>query len=358
MNVKLVSADKLTADHLSAWVEIQRSNPALDSPYFSPEFTLAAAAVRGDVEVGVLEKGGTPVGFFPFQRTRANVALPVGGKMSDFHGLAARSDCAWEPRALLRGCRLSAWHFDHLIASQEPLRPYHWHVAPSPFIDLERGWEGYRRERLAGGRKWFTRAERKVRHARREAGPLHLEPDARDPAVFQTMLKWKRLQYRRTGTTDVLAFDWTVALLERIRTVGEEDFSGVTSALYMGGVLTAVLFSMRSRGVLHAWFPAYHPDFARLSPGAVFWIELIKACPGIGVRRIDLGKGPEEYKSRLMSGAVDVAEGAVDPRPLAGPLSRKWRRAYYWSRRATLPGPLIKPGRFFRRLIDSRSFRR
>ena len=56
---------------------------------FGPEFTQAVAAVRGDVEVGVLEERGEPVGFFPFQRSRRNVARPVGGKMSDFQGLIA-----------------------------------------------------------------------------------------------------------------------------------------------------------------------------------------------------------------------------------------------------------------------------
>ncbi len=357
MNIQLLSADKLTADQIAAWTEIQRSEPALDSPYFRPEFTRAVAAVRGDVEIGVLEEHGEPVGFFPFQRARGNVALPVGGKMSDFHGLIARKDLQWEPRELLRGCRLAAWRFDHLIASQSPPQPYHWHVAPSPYVDLSHGWEGYRAEQLAVRPEWFKRAERKLRQADREAGPLRVELESDDPAVFQYMLKWKRRQYKRTGMTDALAFDWTVALLERARVAKGEGFSGVTSALYMGGVLTAVLLSIRSHGVLHAWFSAYHPDFAQLSPGIVFWMKLIQAYPQLGVRRIDLGKGPEEYKTRLMSAAIDVAEGAVDLRPIAGFLRRNCRHAYDWTRQSPLRRPLLKPGRIIRRLIESRSFR-
>ena len=88
------------------------------------------------------------------------------------------------------------------------------------------------------------------------------------------------------------------------------------SALYMGDVLAAVLLSMRSYGVLHAWFSAYRPDFAPLSPGLILWLELARLCPELGIRRIDMGKGPEEYKRHLMSGAIDVAEGSVDLRPV------------------------------------------
>ena len=113
----------------------------------------------------------------------------------------------------------------------------------------------------------------------------------------------------------MLAFDWTVALLERVLAARGEAFSGMMSALYMGDVLAAVLLSMRSYGVAHAWFSAYRPNFAPLSPGLILWLELARLYPQLGIRRIDMGKGPEEYKTHLMSGAIDVAEGSVDFRP-------------------------------------------
>ena len=356
MNIRLISADEMTAEQAAAWTEIQRSVPAMDSPYFHPDFTRAVAAVRDDVEIGVIEEDGKPVGFFPFQRVPGDVATPVGGKMSDFQAVVANNGAKWKPNELLEGCRLRAWRFDHLIASQTRFAPHHWSVDSSPYIDLADGWEGYRDEQVALRPEWFKRAERKLRQAEREAGPLSVVLDSDDPAAFHAMLKWKRRQYQSTGVTDVLAFDWTVALLERIRTASEDGFSGMTSVMYMCGVPTVVLFSMRSRGVLHAWFSAYHPDFAQFSPGIVFWMELLKACPQPGIRRIDLGKGPEKYKTRLMSGAIDVAEGAVDMRPMAGPLLRNCRRACDWTRQSPLRTPLLKPGRMIRRWIESRRF--
>ena len=167
MNVRLIPAEQLTPAHVAAWAGIQRADAALDSPYFRPEFTQAVASVREGVEVGVLEEAGEPIGFFPFQRGRGNVAQPVGGRMSDFHGVIVASDTAWDPRQLLRECGLAAWHFNHLVAGQEPLRPYHWTVAPSPYVDLSRGWEGFRADQLAAHRSSFKRAMEKLRRAQR-----------------------------------------------------------------------------------------------------------------------------------------------------------------------------------------------
>ena len=39
------------ASLLDAWRQAQAMHPALQSPYFSPEFTCAVAAVRNDVRV-------------------------------------------------------------------------------------------------------------------------------------------------------------------------------------------------------------------------------------------------------------------------------------------------------------------
>ncbi len=357
MKIYAIPADRLTPEHVQAWSQLQRADGIFDSPYFRPEFTQAVAAVRGDVEVGVLEQGGEWVGFFPFQRTHRNVARPVGGKMSDFQGVVVRRGVAWDPRQLLRGCRLSAWHFDHLVAAQEPFRPHHWSVAPSPFLDLSRGWKGYQSEQRARHKELFKGLLFKLRHAEREAGTLRVEVHANRPAVFQSLVEWKMDQYRRTAGTNVLAFDWTTALLRWVLAAQGEAFSGMISVLYMGNVLAAVVLSMRSYDVVHAWFSAYRPHFAPLSPGLVLWLELAKVYPELGVRRIDLGKGPEKYKTHLMSGAIDVAEGSVDFRPVAAVVCRNWHRAYQWARRSPLRRPLLAPAVFLRRMVDSRSFR-
>lgn len=357
MNVEVFPADRLTPELVAAWSEIQRSEPLLDSPYFRPEFTLAVAAVRGDVEVGVLEEGGRPVGFFPFQRDKGGVGRPVGGRMSDFHGVIAPRDLSFAPGQLLAGCRLTAWHFDHLPTWQEPFLPYHWQTAGSPYLDLADGWEAYAAAQQKNRKSSFKRMLRKARQAEREVGDVRLETHTASRRIFERMIDWKRAQYRQNGVTDVLAFDWTVGLLEEVLKRQSEEFSGVLSTLTMSGTPTAIMLSMQSRHVLHAWFSAHGPTFAPFSPGLILLLELAKACPGMGVTRLDLGKGPEEYKTQFASGQIPLAEGSVDTRRVAAALRRNWHRSVEWVRNSPLRRPLLGPGRMIRRLIESKTFR-
>lgn len=356
LNVRVINARNLSEEHIAAWAGMQESDPTFASPYFRPEFTQAVAAVRNDVEIALLESRGEPVGFFPYQRGRGHVARPVGGRMSDFHGVILGRGATFDPEQLLTACRLSAWHFDHLIVTQPPWRPYYWNVAPSPYLDLSAGWEGYSNHQLAYHRESFKRSLRKLRCTEREAGPSRLDVHTSDPNVFQQLIEWKIAQYRRTGVTNVLGFDWTVQLLDRIRAIQGSGFAGRMSALYLGDMLAAVLLSMQSRDVLHAWFSAYRPEFASLSPGTVLWLQLAQTLPTLGIRRIDLGKGPETYKQLLMSGATDVAEGSFDRRPLARMLRRGVRQGYDWARHSPLRKMLLLPGRMLRRMVESRSF--
>ena len=352
MEIHCLPVAQLTAEHVAAWDSLQRADRSYDSPYFRPEFAETVAAVRDGVEVAVLREHGEIVGLFPFQR-RGSIAHPVGGKLSDFHGVVARGD-DWDPVELLRACRLSAWRFDHLIASQRPLLPYQWQIAESPYIDLC-GDQAF--PHRGKGVSYLDRADRKIRYAEREAGPIRFELHTVESGVFRQMVKWKVDQYRRTSVTNVLQFEWTIALLEHIRRMEGEHFSGLLSALYFDGILAAVLLSMRSHKVLHGWFSAYRPEFSPLSPGVVLWTRLLAALPDVGIERVDLGKGPEKYKRQLMSGTTNVAEGAVDRRPLAGALCRGVKSAYDWARQSSLRKPLLTPGRALKRLLEARSYR-
>src|SRR5437773_375447 len=85
----------------SLWLEIQRQSAIYGSPYFRPEFTRAAAAVRQDVEIAAIQEHGKTVGFWPFQRGKLSLGRPIGGKMSDFHGPIVRPGTQFDPLAFL-----------------------------------------------------------------------------------------------------------------------------------------------------------------------------------------------------------------------------------------------------------------
>jgi CelD/BcsL family acetyltransferase involved in cellulose biosynthesis len=347
MDIHTIPFERLTSDELAAWSAIQRAEPALDSPYFRPEFSEAIAAVRNDVEVAVLREGGRPVGFFPYQRTRRNTGRPVGDQLSDFHGLIAPATVDCDPLELVRACQLKAWHFAHLRCDQTNFARFMWQPSDSPYIDLAGGFDSY----VAGkdnGRRVMAEYKKKLGKLVRDVGPLHYQHHVDDDVVFSTLLTWKIEQYRQMNVPNIFDFPWARNLLVKVRQYNREDFSPVMSVLYAGGRLAAINLGIRSRAVLHCWFPAYNVEMARYSPGLLHWIETIKAAESLGIRRIDLGKGEERYKRRLMNGASQVAEGTVDLQPAAAAVRHAWRhtrariRTSPWARPARASAQVIR----------------
>jgi CelD/BcsL family acetyltransferase involved in cellulose biosynthesis len=99
-------------------------------------------------------------------------------------------------------------------------------------------------------------------------------------------------------------------------------------------------------------------ELAEYSPGLLLWIETLQAAESLGIRRIDLGEGPERYKLRLMSGASRLGSGTVDLQPVRAKVRRGWRttrerlRASSWAGPARVPARLI---RHFRHWLEVRS---
>jgi CelD/BcsL family acetyltransferase involved in cellulose biosynthesis len=89
------------------------------------------------------------------------------------------------------------------------------------------------------------------------------------------------------------------------------EFGGILSTLYAGPNLVAAHFGLRSGSVLHWWFPVYDPEFSALAPGWMLLRELMMAAPSLGISRIDLGRGEDEYKRRAKTGDVFVSQGLV-----------------------------------------------
>ena len=150
MKITTTTFNRLLPRHLAAWEHWQREDPALASPYFHPEFVRLAASVRGNVEIAQMEEDGTLAGILPFARV-GGIGLPVAVPTNDFQGVIARPGFTWDSEELVRGCGLAALRFDHILASQSSFAKYHYHVDPSPYLDLSQGFEAYEKERLAAG---------------------------------------------------------------------------------------------------------------------------------------------------------------------------------------------------------------
>jgi CelD/BcsL family acetyltransferase involved in cellulose biosynthesis len=105
---------------------------------------------------------------------------------------------------------------------------------------------------------------------------------------------------------------------------------------------------MRADGVLHWWFPVYDPAFGNLAPGWMLLRELIAAAPEMGITRIDLGRGDDEYKRRAKTGETMVAQGMVT-RNRARLTLRRTRESLVSTIRSSAVGPaLLRSVRRFR----------
>jgi CelD/BcsL family acetyltransferase involved in cellulose biosynthesis len=312
MKVTLVPGRELGSDLVAAWTRLQAANPDLASPYFHPEFTTSIAAVRSDVEVAVVEADGAIVALFPFQREQASHGRPVGGIISDYQGLICAQDFQFTPTELLQGCRLDSWDFDHLIASQSSLTPFHWSNDASPQIDVSKGYEAYVHDRRAAGSEQIKKTYNLMRRIEREIGPLRFIAESTDAEALDNVLGWKSDRYRTTGKIDLFVPGWIREAIHGIWEHRSDGFSGALSLLYAGDRLIAGHMGMRSRNVWHYWFPAYDSRAAKYSPGLILLLKMAEHAPQTGVRIIDLGMGMDLYKERLMNASTRLASGRLE----------------------------------------------
>ena len=300
-----INTQDLDVGLIAAWRSIQEREPRFESPYFCPEFTRAVGSVRDDVRVVVIENDGRPAGFFPHQRAAWGRGGPVGGALSDYHGVIAAPQAEWSVVELMRAARLSVWSFDHLVDPAARFAPYATaSAAASPQIDLA----------SFAPPPDFARKARKLA---RELGELSFS--LHEPASLGRMFEWKSEQYRRTGLTDAFGVAWTSQLLTRLMGIETPGFAGTCSVLRAGDEIVALHAGMRSRGVLHWWFPTYDSRYAAYSPGIIL---LLRIAAALGSGKIDLGKGDARYKRSLMTGAAPLREGCVELPSLAATVRR------------------------------------
>ena len=323
MRVTAILAEEVDPSLQRRWEQLRLADPLLASPYFCIEYVQAVARVRPDVRVAVIECDGLVQGFFPYQRLSARVGAPVGGRLSDWHGLIGAPGLDLPAQELLRACGLHIWDFDHVPASQLTFERHAARRDASPVMELEQGFAAYVEQRRAAGAQRVSQMLRKARKLERELGDIRFEADSRDPRALAQVVRWKREQCRRTGVVDFLGWGWTTAMLEQIAAVDSPAFAGRLSVLWHGDAMLAAHFGMRSDRAWHWWFPGYNEAFADYSPGGVLLLKVAEAAAQAGMRHLDLGKGDDPYKRSFATRALPLLEGSV----MVPSLDSSWRRA-------------------------------
>ncbi|MEZ5964919.1 MAG: GNAT family N-acetyltransferase [Planctomycetota bacterium] len=345
----------LTDVELAAWRRLQAEDPALASPYFTPEFAAAVARVRPDVRVAVLADGRGPCAFLPHQR-RGRVAYPLAGSFSDFQALIAERGLEWTADDLLRAAGAHSFRFDHWLASQAPAAAAAERTAPSPYADLSRGYDAYLAD-IAARSDQMVKVGQRRRKIAREHGPTRFELRSRDASALEQVIEWKAEQFRRTQLPDPFAHAWARDLLHDLLCTDGDALAGWLSTLHVGDRLVAAHMGMRCRTVLHYWFPVYDHAFHQYGPGLLLLTEILQAASRAGIERVDFGKGEDAWKPRFMSGTTAVVEGCLER---AG-LRAGWRRVHRSLVDSLRRSPLRRfgawPARRLRRLVAARRLR-
>jgi CelD/BcsL family acetyltransferase involved in cellulose biosynthesis len=321
---RLIDFDALTAEELAAWRRIRAADPALDNPFFNPAFAGAVHAIYGDVQVATVDHERQV--WFPVQLTNG-IARPVGWPGADCEGPVVAPGIRIDPLKMVQDTGIDVLEFASISAGRAEFGPWVRVCEQAPFIDTTDGLDGYLARTSKSGRDKMARVRRMTNKAVRELGELRVVWHAPDPALLDVLIETKRAQYRATGEYDFFASPRRRALVHQLAMTEVDGFAGVLSAVYAGESLLAAHLGLRDGAVLHSWFPVYNRAHSELGPGLILWRELIAAAPNNGISRIDLGKGGEEYKRRIMTGSAPVCTGEI--------VRHAWRRQLRLTTRTT-----------------------
>ncbi|QDU81311.1 hypothetical protein Pla110_30520 [Polystyrenella longa] len=318
MQFQLVSIEELTDSLRQTWLEWVRSDLQYMSPYFHPDFAFNMAQVRDDVRLILFCEEDEVVGILPIHLKEGNSAAPIGDTMSDYHGVISGKPLKFDLRQLLRETSINSFYFDHLLAAQTSFEPYSWEQSTSPYMDLSNGFEAYEKQCKQGGTSFYKNLLRNERKMLREVGEPRIVEFSDDETVMDRLLELKSQQYERTRQLDLTQIKWMTDSIRQIWKFRSDDFSGILSVLYVDDKLLAMHFGIKTRDALHWWFPTYEPEYRRYSPGLLLLLHLARS-QDLGLKYIDLGKGPEEYKTKMNTGETKLFEGGIDQRTI-----RRW----------------------------------
>ncbi|ALG14072.1 GNAT family N-acetyltransferase [Kibdelosporangium phytohabitans] len=325
--MRLVPFGSLTDEDFAAWQAIRASDSRWDSPYFTHEYM---AAVHAGRPIDVLIGDGF---LWPLHKTGSS-ARPAGSPGADFQGPIVEPGVRFSPKAVLAAVGVRSLSFDHLVDGYRDLEPWVEERRVSPFMDVTGGLDGYLNRVDKSGRGKMSEARRLTNKANRELGEVRSTVQANDG--LDQVVALKREQYASTGAQDHFADQANRDLVRRL--MGSD--LGLLSTVYAGPHLLAAHFGIRDGGVLHWWFPVFERKFGSYSPGWVLLREVVTAAPELGITRIDLGRGEDEYKRRAMTGSSTVCIGAITSG--LGTPARRLRRAAVGAAKSSPIAPQLR----------------
>lgn len=302
----------LTAELAAQWDALLDQDEDFGSPFFAHEFTRAVGRHRDDLYIAVLRDAGAVTGFLPFHRKAGGCAAPVGGQICDYQGVIGTvAQPGPRGEALLRGCGLSAYDFNHALAAQDLLARNAFDVSHSLRADLRSGFDSWQAE-VRAQTKQAAKMDRMRRKIVREQGELRFIAHDRSAEAWLTFIGWKDAALRRQGAGGFPGPGWVGAVLHDIRNIDTPRFAGLFSTLYAGDRLVAAHLGMRSDRAWHWWFPSYDPALQHYAPGLLLMLCCIEEAAKTGLAELDFGRGTQRYKREFGNRARVLCEGSLE----------------------------------------------
>lgn len=313
----------LTPDLVEHWKSFCRAERLYQSPFFWPQFTMAAAHARADVRVAVYERNGDVVGFLPFHLTSSGAGKPIGGQLNDYQGPILAPGCQLSPCELLEGAGLSSYDYNHLPAAFGALAKGARYHSASPQMDLSEGYDAFVARKDSSWTKAKREIRRRYRKAEEDVGPIRFNIHDPSQKTFDQHFRLKNALLERAGTRFRIRADWIGAVLDALRQYDEPEFRSRMTTLHAGDRLMAAHFGLMTQDVWHWWFPSYDLEFYKLGPGINLVDQCAMAAPGQGITTIDFGRGDGAFKLLFADRKVELCEGTISQ---AGSLARIVRK--------------------------------
>ena len=301
------------------------------------EFSRAVNEVRRSVYVAIGTENGKVCYLFPFEFANVTdkmlqIASRVGADMSDRMGgigSVAESILLSQVRKSITAIRFSHYALEDSGALACPENK----VRTGWRLILDKPIEDYFELQVRQHKKRFANMANRKRKLVSDFGELKLRTTTSvGPSQIESVIRLKRLQFRRTGAKDI--FDpFAERLLKVLARSMNSNMSLVYSELYSGNTVFAVHLGIRHGKLLHYWFPAYLEEFGTYSPGLLMLDAIIRALPSYGLGQIDFGEGDSEYKRMFGNCAYKNLHTFSNRRDLRGYLARLGE-AFIWRLRA------------------------
>ncbi len=146
----------------------------------------------------------------------------------------------------------------------------------------------------------------------KDLGPLRLDFDCRDNAVFETMIALKRAQYQRTYIFDILSVDWARQMMRDLWEDRKLRLSRSSVLPLRWRYVGRPSLRNDRRGLASLLVPDIRSLLPSVLAGTALFLEIARRSKQLGVSKIDMGYGEQGYKVKLTDTVTEMPFGYFD----------------------------------------------